>query len=61
MAVRQALRKIRDAAPMPIASLESLLGRRALKPYLDAEYIVMAYIVMATEPSSHTSTPSATI
>ena len=32
----QALRQIRDAAPMPIASLESLMGRAAIKPYLDA-------------------------
>ena len=31
-----ALRQIRDAAPMPIASLESIMGRRDLLPYLDA-------------------------
>jgi galactonate dehydratase len=32
----RALRQIRDAAPMPIASLESLYGRRQLLPYLEA-------------------------
>lgn len=32
----QALRQIRDAAPMPIASLESLMGRRAILPFLEA-------------------------
>eukprot|EP00038_Savillea_parva_P001463 m.104109 g.104109 ORF g.104109 m.104109 type:complete len:482 (+) comp10510_c0_seq2:83-1528(+) len=31
-----ALRQIRDAAPMPIASLESIMGRRDLLPYLHA-------------------------
>eukprot|EP00041_Stephanoeca_diplocostata_P005256 m.58899 g.58899 ORF g.58899 m.58899 type:complete len:443 (+) comp15661_c0_seq1:133-1461(+) len=32
----QALRQIRDNAAMPIASLESLMGRKAIHPYLDA-------------------------
>lgn len=32
----KALRQIRDAAPMPIASLESLMGRKQLLPYLEA-------------------------
>ena len=32
----KALRQIRDNAPMPIASLESLMGRRAILPFLEA-------------------------
>jgi L-alanine-DL-glutamate epimerase-like enolase superfamily enzyme len=32
----QSLRQIRDASPMPIASLESLFCGEQLKPYLDA-------------------------
>ena len=32
----RALRQIRDAAPMPVASLESLMGRSAILPYLEA-------------------------
>ena len=32
----RALRQIRDAAPMPVASLESLMGRRAIRPFLEA-------------------------
>eukprot|EP01050_Picozoa_sp_SAG11_P041403 SAG11_NODE_18540_length_488_cov_0.830334_1_plen_40_part_10 len=31
-----ALRQIRDAAPMPIASLESLIGRQCYLPFLQA-------------------------
>jgi L-alanine-DL-glutamate epimerase-like enolase superfamily enzyme len=31
-----ALRQIRDCAAMPIASLESLMGRAAIKPFLEA-------------------------
>ena len=34
-----ALRKIRDVAPMPIASLESLMGRKDILPYLQAEAV----------------------
>ena len=39
-----ALRQIRDAAPMPIASLESLFGRSQFKPYLDAGAVDIAII-----------------
>ena len=39
-----ALRQIRDAAPMPIASLESLIGRRALLPFLQAGAVDVAII-----------------
>ena len=35
----KALRYIRDRAAMPIASLESLLGRRAILPFLEAEAV----------------------
>ena len=34
-----ALRRIRDCAAMPIASLESIMGRRALLPFLQAESV----------------------
>ena len=39
-----ALRQIRDAAPMPIASLESLIGRKAFRPYLEAGAVDVAII-----------------
>ena len=39
-----ALRQIRDAAPMPIASLESLIGRKAFRPYLEAGSVDVAII-----------------
>jgi galactonate dehydratase len=39
-----ALRYIRDRAPMPIASLESLLGRRAILPFLQAEAVDVCII-----------------
>jgi galactonate dehydratase len=39
-----ALRLIRDRAPMPIASLESLMGRRAILPFLQAEAVDVAII-----------------
>eukprot|EP00039_Didymoeca_costata_P033546 m.42879 g.42879 ORF g.42879 m.42879 type:complete len:442 (+) comp9924_c0_seq2:162-1487(+) len=40
----QALRRIRDKAAMPIASLESLLGRKAIMPYLEAEAVDVCII-----------------
>ena len=40
----QALRQIRDAAPMPIASLETLYGRQQFKPYLEAGSVDIAII-----------------
>ena len=39
-----ALRQIRDAVPMPVASLESLFGRAQFKPYLDAGAVDIAII-----------------
>ena len=39
-----ALRKIRDVAPMPIASLESLMGRKAILPFLQAEAVDVCII-----------------
>eukprot|EP01052_Picozoa_sp_SAG31_P039024 SAG31_NODE_5325_length_2609_cov_2.216733_2_plen_219_part_00 len=39
-----ALRQIRDAAPMPIASLESLIGRRAYLPFLQAGAVDVAIV-----------------
>ena len=40
----QSLRQIRDASPSPIASLESLFGRKQFKPYLDAGAVDIAII-----------------
>jgi len=40
----QALRQIRDNAPMPIASLEGLMGRSAIKPFLEAGAVDVAII-----------------
>ena len=40
----EALRQIRDAAPMPIASLETLYGRQQFKPYLEAGSVDIAII-----------------
>ena len=39
-----ALRAIRHAAPMPIASLECLYGRRQFKPFLDAGAVDVAIV-----------------
>ena len=39
-----ALRQIKDAAPMPIASLETLYGRKQFKPYLDAGAVDIAIV-----------------
>src|SRR5262249_58801496 len=40
----QALACIRQSTTPPIASLETILGRRALKPYLDAHCAAVAII-----------------
>jgi len=40
----QALKRIRDKAAMPIASLEGVLGRRSLLPYLQAEAVDVCII-----------------
>jgi len=40
----QALALIRQSTTTPIASLETILGRRALKPYLDARCVDVAII-----------------
>ena len=39
-----ALKSVRDVAPMAIASLESLFGRREYKPFLDARAVDVAII-----------------
>lgn len=40
----QALRRIRDKAAMPIASLEAIMGRRSLLPFLEAESVDVCII-----------------
>ncbi|XP_065846450.1 D-galactarolactone cycloisomerase-like [Oscarella lobularis] len=40
----QALARIRNRAPMPIASLESVMGRKQLLPYLHAEAVDVCII-----------------
>ena len=40
----QGLRYVRERAPMPIASLESIMGRKALLPYLQAEAVDICII-----------------
>jgi L-alanine-DL-glutamate epimerase-like enolase superfamily enzyme len=40
----QALRDIRQAAPMPIASCESLFGRRQFRPYFEAHAMDVAIV-----------------
>ena len=39
-----ALRRVRDRAAMPIASLESVMGRRALLPFLEADAVDVAIV-----------------
>eukprot|EP01050_Picozoa_sp_SAG11_P012390 SAG11_NODE_1373_length_5095_cov_3.854484_3_plen_185_part_00 len=39
-----ALRQIRDAAPMPIASLETLFGRKQYKPFFEAGAVDVAIV-----------------
>ena len=39
-----ALRRVRERAAMPIASLESVMGRRALLPFLEADAVDVAIV-----------------